>query len=210
MPVPRPRSSFWDQECNCHVKVEEEGQPRLLGSTSTTPRKPLLPEKSQPPVQIPSITPSQAPAPLHSKSSSGTSGTPPPPPQSTPQLLLAGKGHKEPKQGAREQPRYQSTPQHPGTTLRDCKTEKPAQLGRHDVGRSPLQEATPSSSVPSFTLTHGSASTQSQGTQLGQPWPHARPSVSPLTAQFPALRQRGKQEHPQEFGKCLGSIRGTR
>lgn len=100
------------------MKGEEETQPRLLGSTPIPPGKPLLLEKSQSPVQVPSITPVQAAAPLHSKPSHGTSGTPPT--QSTPQPLPAGKGHMGLGQAAgiqTEQPQCRGAPMLPHDPL---------------------------------------------------------------------------------------------
>lgn len=190
MSVPRPHSSFWDQDCNCHVKVEEETQPRLLGSTPTPPGKPLLPEKSQRPVQIPSITPHKLQPPSMANPAVGPAGSP------LQSCCWQGRGTRNSSREPDRAAQYRSTPQCPGTTLRDCKTEKPARPGQRDVGHSPLQEATPSLFVPGFILTCGSTSTRSQGTRLGQTWPRTQPPTSPLTAQFPTLQQRGKQEYP--------------
>lgn len=95
-----------------------------------------------------------------------------------------------------EQPNTEAHPNAPARPSVIAKTEKPARPGQCDVGRSPLQAATASLFVPGFILTCGSTSTWSQGTQPGQPWPRTQPPTSPLTAQFPTLQQRGKQEYP--------------
>ena len=108
------------------MKVEEEAQPGLLGSTPTPPRKPLLLEKSQPPVQVRSITPLQAAAPLPSKPSHGASGIPHPKAPRSHCRQGRGTWGLGRQLGCSQSSPDAEAPQCPGTTLRYCKTEKPA------------------------------------------------------------------------------------
>lgn len=122
--------------------------------------------------------------------------------------------------GCRQSSPDADAPQSPSRTPWDCKTEKPAQPGQQSPGRiwairmgqSPLQETTPSSSAPGFTLTCGSTSTWSQGTQLGQPQPCTSSPRAQLSTLFVERRNRSIPRsclHPSG-SRMQGSIRGTR
>lgn len=201
------------------MKEEEETQPRLLGSTSTpscsTQEALATGEVSGAgtgPLHHPLA--SCSPSPWHTQP--WAEGDPPP--QNTPQPLSAGRGTKA--SGRQLEPRWSScnaeAPPCPSVTFQDCKTETSC-TALMRLGCSPLQETTPSSSAPGFTLTCGSTSTWSQGTMLEQPQPLTWcPLSSPhgeqqeeAEASLGAWHTGTALAHPAGVG-CPGSIRRTR
>lgn len=177
------------------MKVEEETPPRLLGSTPT-PSHPTQEALATGEVSGAGTGPlhhplaSCSPSPWQTQIS-GRSPTP-----EHPTAIVSREGVQQ-GLGRQLEPRLSScnaeAPPCPSMTFQNCKTET-SSTGVVRLGHSPLQEATPSSSAPGFTLTCGSTSTWSQGAVLEQPQPLTRcPLSSPHS------------EQQEEAGASLGA-----
>lgn len=131
--------------------------------------------------QVPSISPLPTAAPLHGKPSHRIREIPHP--RAPHSHCQQGRGTQG--SGRQLESRWSScnaeAPPCPGMTFQDCETETCSTEAAR-LGHSPLQEATPSSSAPGFTLTCGSTSTWSRGTPLGQPQPLTWPTWHPLSS----------------------------
>lgn len=181
------------------MKVEEETQPRLLGSTPTPPHPT---REALAPGEVLGAATSSLHQPLPNCSPSPWQTQPEdqgdPSPQSTPQPCQQGRGTQG--SGRQLESRWSScnaeAPPCPGMTFQDCETETCSTKAAR-LGHSPLQEATPSSSASGFTLTCGSTSTWSWGTPLGQPQPLTWPTWHPLSSPH------GEQQ--EEAGASLGT-----
>lgn len=201
MGVPRQRSSFWGQDCNCHVKGEEETQPRLLGSTPIPPGKPLLLEKSQSPVQVPSITPVQTAAPLHSKPSRGTSGTPQPKAPHSHCRQGRGTWGLGRQLGSRRSSPNAEVPQCSHMTLCDCRRETSstgvAQGGKFTSPGGNTQRVCAQFHPDLWIRQHPEPGNVTETATAPHLVPH-----QPFKSTVPHNVSSGeKQEHPQEPGK---------